>query len=724
MRRVRDLRKYNLPETLLEIWEQAQGEFLLPVQEVAVYRYGLFDGKSQVISSPTSSGKTFVGEMAALKSAFEGKKILYLVPLRALAEEKYRTFRERYAAYGVKVVVATRDRREFDADIEQGNFHLAVLVYEKLSQLLVRYPHLLRTVALVVVDELQMLGDPERGSGLELTLTKLLASTPRPQLLGLSAVLREANLVAEWLEADLLFQDERPVELRRGVLFNGTFRYKTYNTGEEGEEELVDPGSDDPAEVLLSNVIHLVGKGEQVLIFLKAKQDAVRCALKLAETLPLSPSSKALEQLEPLEETVLKTQLKRCFASGVGFHHADLTQEERELVERHYRNGNIRVIACTTTLAFGVNLPASTVFLEAVKWDYDRRTGAALEVPISWAEHENISGRAGRLGFQDANKTSNSRRAAETFGRSALVAINQFQADLLWRCYIDCEGEEFAPVPGQEGLADRTLNLIASKMCTDRLELCHFLAHTYLSFLNKDELSALSPRVDKALEALARYQLILSLDDGKLEVSTLGEVAARKVIRAATAVRMASFLESAKEREAQDLEALHLLSLTEEGRRVNLPLSSVEHRSRVYESMIKETVGEAAETLGEDLARTINPRLMPTTQEAKSLKLALLLTDWIQGESLPGLEDKYRCYAGTIRGLSEEMSWLADATAAIAEVVGCSPALRQRLTDLADRLVFGVDTLSLSLARLRLPGIRRDEIKTMVRAGFDSKAAL
>jgi len=157
MRRIRDLRKYGLPETLLQIWEQQQGDFLLPVQEVAVQRYDLFEGRSLVISSPTSSGKTFVGEMAAMRATFAGKRVLYLTPLRALAEEKYQTFQARYGTYGVKVVVATRDRREFDRDIEQGDFHLAVLVYEKLSQLLVRHPHLLRTVALVVVDELQML---------------------------------------------------------------------------------------------------------------------------------------------------------------------------------------------------------------------------------------------------------------------------------------------------------------------------------------------------------------------------------------------------------------------------------------------------------------------------------------------------------------------------------------------------------------------------------------
>ena len=93
MRRIRDLRKYELPDSLLEIWEQQQGEFLLPVQEAAVQRYGLLEGQSLVITSPTSSGKTFVGEMAAMRSAFAGKRVLYLTPLRALAEEKYETFR-------------------------------------------------------------------------------------------------------------------------------------------------------------------------------------------------------------------------------------------------------------------------------------------------------------------------------------------------------------------------------------------------------------------------------------------------------------------------------------------------------------------------------------------------------------------------------------------------------------------------------------------------------
>jgi helicase len=195
--------------------------------------------------------------------------------------------------------------------------------------------------------------------------------------------------------------------------------------------------------MLFANVKHLVQKDEQILIFLKGKRDTVQCALTLAEESELPPAQEALAALEPLEETALKAQLKAAFSGGVAFHHADLTSEERAVVETNYRNGALRVIACTTTLAFGVNLPAATVFIEAVKWDSDKRTGAAIEVPISWSEYENISGRAGRLGFRDE------------FGRSILIATNQFQADLLWRSYIMGEQEQFS-LPGQ-GLATACL---------------------------------------------------------------------------------------------------------------------------------------------------------------------------------------------------------------------------------------------------------------------------
>ncbi|MCS6924592.1 MAG: DEAD/DEAH box helicase [Candidatus Binatia bacterium] len=714
MRRIRDLRKYGLPEALLQIWEQQQGEFLLPVQEAAVQRYGLFEGRSLVISSPTSSGKTFIGEMAAMRATFAGKRVLYLTPLRALAEEKYHTFRARYGPYGVKVVIATRDRREFDRDIEQGDFHLAVLVYEKLSQLLVRHPHLLRTVALVVVDELQMLGDPERGAGLELSLTKLLGSTPRPQLLGLSAVLREAQSVAEWLGADLLLQDERPVELQRGVLWGNRFRYRTYNTGEEGEAVWPTVASEDPRDMLFASVKYLVEQGEQVLIFLKGKRDTIQCALALAERLALPAAGEALAALALLEETALKAQLRSAFAGGVAFHHADLTPQERAVVETAYRRGEVRVIACTTTLAFGVNLPASTVFIEAVKWDTDRRTGAAIEVPLSWAEYENISGRAGRLGWHEA------------FGRSVLIATNQFQADLLWRAYVRGEQEQFAPAPGQDGFVDRVLNLVASKMCLHTEELQAFFRLTYLGFLQRRAAppasTALAADIAKAVTALAEAHLITIGDDGRLQATTLGEVAARKGLRAATAVKLARFFDAARGREVPELELFYLLSLMQESQRMAVPLSVLEHRGRLYESRAREWAQEHGGEVGEEMTRLLHARMLPTTQEARAAKLAFLLLGWIGGEALASLETRYQCYAGTITAVTEEMSWMMDAAAEIAEVMGWPGAAR--VSTLAERVRWGVEESVLPLARARLSGLGREELKKLVAAGFASPAAV
>ena len=90
--------------------------------------------------------------------------MVYLVPLRALAEEKYRDFSEKYSDYGIRVIISSRDHREFDRDLESGNFSIAVVVYEKLSQLLVRRPERLQEIELIVADELELLSDVERGA--------------------------------------------------------------------------------------------------------------------------------------------------------------------------------------------------------------------------------------------------------------------------------------------------------------------------------------------------------------------------------------------------------------------------------------------------------------------------------------------------------------------------------------------------------------------------------
>ena len=151
--KISHLASFGIPEVIVNCWREKLGSSLLPVQEKAVKEANILEGASLMISAPTSSGKTFCGELAAAATIFKRKKAIFLVPLKSIAEEKYFDFTARYSALGIKVVISTRDRKEFDLDLERGDFHLAILVYEKFNQLLIKNIDLLSSVDLILIDE-------------------------------------------------------------------------------------------------------------------------------------------------------------------------------------------------------------------------------------------------------------------------------------------------------------------------------------------------------------------------------------------------------------------------------------------------------------------------------------------------------------------------------------------------------------------------------------------
>ncbi len=194
------LGNYDFPEDMIATWKQMGIAVLQPIQEQAVQRYKLFEGNSMIVSAPTSSGKTFVGELAAVYQAIHERKTAFLVPLKAIAEEKFKTFRQMYEPSGIRVVVSNRDHKEYDTDIETGNFDIAIIVFEKFFQLLNSNKNFLGSLGLVVIDELQMLADHTRGTNLELILTHLrMQHKGSFQIVGLSAVLGNHGLVNQWL---------------------------------------------------------------------------------------------------------------------------------------------------------------------------------------------------------------------------------------------------------------------------------------------------------------------------------------------------------------------------------------------------------------------------------------------------------------------------------------------------------------------------------------------
>src|SRR4051795_3295465 len=147
--KVDTLEAYNVPSDILGIWRDQVGPELLPVQERAVKEFGLFGDGNLIVFSPTSSGKTFVGEMAAVKAARQNTKVFYLVPQKALAAEKFEELRRRYGPGGINVVVSSRGRRGVGDAILRRDFQIAVVVFEKLQALLVSRPQLMKVVGLV-----------------------------------------------------------------------------------------------------------------------------------------------------------------------------------------------------------------------------------------------------------------------------------------------------------------------------------------------------------------------------------------------------------------------------------------------------------------------------------------------------------------------------------------------------------------------------------------------
>ena len=256
------LQAHGIPPAVTEIWRQAVGEQLLPIQEEAVTTYDLFGGGNLLVSAPTSSGKTFIGELAAFHEAYKGGRVVYLVPLRAVAEEKYEEFKE----YGVNVIISTGEHREYDEDLLAGNFHLAVVVFEKLLNLSVANPALLDFLTLIVVDECQMISAESRGARLEILLTKIRKLANRPRIIGLSAVAENTGGFDSWLDCKLLAHKERPVELREGVVTNDfLFTYREWNTGTQSSENL-GGGANNAGLTLAALCASLLQRGDQILV--------------------------------------------------------------------------------------------------------------------------------------------------------------------------------------------------------------------------------------------------------------------------------------------------------------------------------------------------------------------------------------------------------------------------------------------------------------------------
>ncbi len=243
--RIRNLEDYNIPSCILDIWEKNYSPYLLPVQKKAVKDYDILNFNNSnkakpnpttysttltiphnnnhnlLVIAPPSSGKTLIGEMAAITHTIHQQKAIYLVPFPFMAEDKYNHFRKLYTSFGLDVVISSRTRKEDDQKIIKGDYDLAVIVYEKFNHFLLTYPDFLKKLSLLIIDKMQMINDYRKGPLLKSIIDIIRNRKPDLKIIALSAFTENLSSLKEILSARLLISFQRPVELRKGIVREG-----------------------------------------------------------------------------------------------------------------------------------------------------------------------------------------------------------------------------------------------------------------------------------------------------------------------------------------------------------------------------------------------------------------------------------------------------------------------------------------------------------------------
>ncbi|XP_059460849.1 helicase and polymerase-containing protein TEBICHI isoform X2 [Corylus avellana] len=416
-----DLNRW-LPSEICSIYRKRGILKLYPWQVECLQMDGVLQRRNLVYCASTSAGKSFVAEILMLRRVIStGKIALLVLPYVSICTEK---------AEHLEVLLEPLGKHVRSYYGNQGGGTLpkdtsvAVCTIEKANSLINRLLEegRLSEIGIIVIDELHMVGDPRRGYLLELILTKLRYAAGEGnsesssgessgtssgkadpahglQIVGMSATMPNVAAVADWLQAALYQTDFRPVPLEEYIKVGNTIYNKKMDIVRTISKQY-DLGGKDPDHIVeLCNEV--VQEGHSVLIFCSSRKGCESTARHVSKFLRRFSVNVHNDESEFVDITSAIDALRRCPAgldpileetvpSGVAYHHAGLTVEEREIVETCYRRGLVRVLTATSTLAAGVNLPARRVIFRQPRIGRDF---------IDGTRYRQMAGRAGRTGI-------------------------------------------------------------------------------------------------------------------------------------------------------------------------------------------------------------------------------------------------------------------------------------------------------------------------------------
>ena len=749
------LNKLNKLNKIREILSEQNINTLRPPQE-KVLNNGLLDkNKNFLICIPTASGKTLIGEMAFINHLLNenksptGKKGLFIVPLKALASEKYEEFKEKYEKYNLKIALSIGD---FDEEEHLENYDLIITTSEKLDSLIRHEVKWINDISVIVVDEIHLIGCEGRGGTLEIILTKLKEKQTKPQIIGLSATIGNPEELAKWLNAKLIIDNWRPVDLRKGIyLENNILFINENNSNNSNNTNNMDNLTFNNKKIknyssnhIYNLVVDCINNGGSCIVFCNSKNGAIGEAEKIKkEGLKKYISKEEQLKLIDLKEEILSSldtptelckKLANCVENGVAFHHAGLVYDQRKIVENGFKNKLIKVICATPTLSAGINLPCR----RAIVKDTLRFNGRYMD-SISKMEIQQCIGRAGRPNL-------------DPYGEGIIYFKNNTESNIKrgLKYLVGPVEEIYSKLSNSIVLRTHILGLIATNEVNSSLELEKFIKKTFYSFQYGD-INKILQTTEEIVEFLEKNKFIDSLNlDNEIKSSS----------SAVPKVKSISFDENGNLQINNGLSSSNkLYTITPIGKRISDlyidPLSG-----EIIINSLKDLINKKYNTINEyiililhTISKTteLNPPIRVRDNEKfdlkcemielniddldddsiSSFKTAKLFYDWINEMSDDKLLKKYTIEPGILRYKTEQAKWILHSTKELFNILINEEELTNKenkeniklikeiLDSLEIRIEYGVKEDILNLLKIRYVG--RARARKLYNSGIRSK---
>ena len=608
-----------------------------PAQKAVIESGYLEDNSNYIICIPTASGKTVLGVLPALKTILDGGKAVYAAPLLSIQNEKVKEFKA-FEEHGISV-----GKHPSSSD-------LSVMVFESFDALTRFSWNTLRDVDTLIIDEFHMIGDFSRGPTLESAITRAKIINPSMRIIALSATLRNIEEIEGWLEGRCIEHDYRPVPLHKEVLDAEMFNTKNKN------------------DVIVKVLEKSLKDDSQALAFVSTRRFTESLATYVSKKIDKKINLKQREKFKEVSNKILEVpknkgslptstclKLAESLEHGIAFHHAGLFNEQKEIIEDEFRNGNILMITATPSLMYGVNLPSKTVVIR----DTNRWTCKGPQ-PIPVFDYEQMSGRAGRPQYDDV-------------GYSYLIAKTMDESLNLEEYYIEGEIEKTNSklVDNKDAIYKQIIAQIASTLSRNLDDLQDFFKQTLYGYQmsNNPSMAAFADdsikyELETALEFLLQNGIIRATPEG-LKTTEFGDLIAKSNYSVETAVKIKEYISDIDKIDVNEF--IYALCETPD-----VPLISFKGRKS------KDPVRDKLSEVGLFAVNIGNPEAT-----------AVSLMEWIDERNEYEIENKYNVYSASTRRSAYEASRLVKFAKDTSQVLGNYTNLKD-FDILSARLYYGV----------------------------------